>query len=81
MALERHSFLVLSGNIITMNNPTNDADKPRNENQQSNDSTKAKVTHNLDTGEDEPLQDLEDKNIMDFASGSGGGSAGDGGGS
>lgn len=40
---------------------------------------RAKVTHNLDTGEDEPLQDLEDKSIMDFGSGSGGGSAGDGG--
>jgi len=38
------------------------------------------VTHNLDTGEDEPLADLDDENIMDFGSGSGGGSAGDGGG-
>jgi hypothetical protein len=37
------------------------------------------VTHNLDTGEDEPLPDLDDENMMDFGSGSGGGSAGDGG--
>ncbi len=42
-------------------------------------STKGKVTHNLDTGEDEPLEELEDKSVMDFGSGSGGGSAGDGG--
>ena len=41
--------------------------------------SKATVTHNLDTGEDEPLEDLEDKNTMDFGSGSGGGGAGDGG--
>jgi hypothetical protein len=49
--------------------------------QQSNPTERSteKVTHNLDTGEDEPLDDLEDKNIMDFGSGSGGGSAGDGG--
>jgi hypothetical protein len=36
------------------------------------------VTHNLDTGLDEPLPDLDDENIMDFGSGSGGGSATDG---
>lgn len=36
------------------------------------------VTHNLDTGKDEPLADLDDENIMDFGSGSGGGSGGDG---
>lgn len=64
-----------------MNNQTNDADKLRNEDQPANDSRKAKMTHNLDTGKDEPLPDLDDENIMDFASGSGGGSAGDGGGS
>lgn len=40
---------------------------------------KATVTHNLDTGEDEPLEPPPDeKSIMDFAPGSGGGSAGDG---
>ena len=49
------------------------------EEQRNTESNKAKVTHNLDTGEDEPLTDLDDKNIMDFGSGSGGGSAGDGG--
>lgn len=45
----------------------------------SRESGKAKVTHNLDTGEDEPLKDPEDESLMDFGSGSGGGSAGDGG--
>jgi len=39
-----------------------------------------RITHNLDTGEDEVLPDLNDESIMDFASGSGGGSATDGGG-
>jgi hypothetical protein len=39
---------------------------------------KETTTLNLDTGEVEPLEDLEDKNVMDFASGSGGGSATDG---
>ena len=51
-------------------------------NEQSNNSaepTKGKVTHNLDTGEDEPLEDLKDESVMDFGSGSGGGSGGDGG--
>jgi hypothetical protein len=40
---------------------------------------KETTTLNLDTGEVEPLEDLEDKPIMDFGSGSGGGSATDGG--
>lgn len=40
---------------------------------------KATVTHNLDTGEDEPLQpETDDEELMDFAPGSDGGSAGDG---
>ena len=41
---------------------------------------KTEVAHNLDTGEDEPLEkpDADDENIMDYGSGSGGGSAGDG---
>ena len=39
---------------------------------------KQRVTHNLDTGEDEVLPDINDESIMDFAPGSGGGSAGDG---
>lgn len=40
---------------------------------------KATVTHNLDTGRDEPLKtDEEDEDVMDFASGSDGGGAGDG---
>ena len=62
-------------------------DKPRytpNSDDLSGDDAQSKgqkVTHNLDTGEDEPLPDLDDENIMDFGSGSGGGSAGDGGGS
>lgn len=38
-----------------------------------------KTTLNLDTGEVEPLEDLEDKNIMDFGAGSGGGSGTTGG--
>ena len=54
-------------------NPAND--QPTN----STPTGKAKVTHNLDTGKDEPLPDLEDESIMDFGSGSGGGAAGDGG--
>jgi hypothetical protein len=48
--------------------------------ERATDTNRAKVTHNLDNGEDEPLDDLEDKNVMDFGSGSGGGSATDGGG-
>ena len=42
---------------------------------------KTGVTHNLDTGRDEPLgqSDGDDEELMDFGSGSGGGSAGDGG--
>jgi hypothetical protein len=64
-----------------MNTPENSRPADQGDNQLSDNtqSTKAKVTHNLDTGEDEPLQDLDDENIMDFGSGSGGGSAGDGG--
>ena len=62
---------------------TNKENPKRQENdwteKSDSDTSKAQVTHNLDTGEDEPLTDLEDKNIMDFGSGSGGGSAGDGG--
>ncbi len=54
----------------------NEADKPFSNDTQS---SKAKVTHNLDTGEDEVLSDSDDESIMDFGSGSGGGSAGDGG--
>lgn len=40
------------------------------------------MRRNLDTGEDEPFdpQEIKDKSIMDFGAGSGGGSAGDGGG-
>jgi hypothetical protein len=45
----------------------------------ASESPKQKVTHNLDTGKDEPLPDLDNESIMDFGSGSGGGSAGDGG--
>jgi hypothetical protein len=42
----------------------------------------ATTRRNLDTGEDEPFDpaSLNDESIMDFGSGSGGGSAGDGGG-
>lgn len=36
---------------------------------------KATITHNLDTGEDEILPDINDEPIMDFGSGSSGGSA------
>ncbi len=40
---------------------------------------KATVTHNLDTGKDEPLNtEKDEEDVMDFASGSDGGSAGDG---
>lgn len=41
---------------------------------------RATVTHNLDTGQDEPLDKdpSDDEGMMDFASGSGGGSGGDG---
>lgn len=40
------------------------------------------MRRNLDTGEDEPFdpQEIKDKSIMDFGAGSGGGSAGNGGG-
>jgi hypothetical protein len=51
----------------------------RKSTEQSSSQERQRVTHNLDTGEDEPLPDLDDENIMDFGSGSGGGSAGDGG--
>jgi hypothetical protein len=51
-----------------------DAQSPGN-----TDTSKGKVTHNLDTGEDEPIENLEDESVMDFGSGSGGGSGGDGG--
>jgi hypothetical protein len=42
------------------------------------DKPQQRITHNLDTGKDEPLPDLDAENIMDFGSGSGGGSATDG---
>lgn len=56
---------------------TNNQDR----NHTSADDNKAKVTHNLDTGRDEPLNQRTDdyETPMDFAPGSGGGSAGDGG--
>lgn len=59
-------------------------EKLNNNEQQRSDATqenqpKQRVTHNLDTGLDEPLPDINDESIMDFASGSGGGSASDGG--
>ncbi len=64
-----------------MNTPANSHPANQDDNQLRDNSqrSKAKVTHNLDTGEDEPLADLGDESIMDFGSGSGGGSAGDGG--
>lgn len=51
---------------------------PEDQQQQPQQTTR----RNLDTGEDEPFdpKELEDKSIMDFGSGSGGGAAGDGGG-
>jgi hypothetical protein len=59
-------------------------DQLRKEEQQRSDAPqenqpKQRITHNLDTGEDEVLPDINDENIMDFGSGSGGGSASDGG--
>lgn len=36
---------------------------------------KGTITHNLDTGEDEVLPDIDDEPIMDFGAGSAGGSA------
>jgi hypothetical protein len=63
-------------------NSTEERDwEEKSEQSDQNQPANQKVTHNLDTGEIEPLEDLEDKPIMDFGSGSGGGSAGDGGGS
>ena len=51
----------------------------QSERDQSSVAPKATITHNLDTGEDEPLEDLDDESVMDFGSGSGGDSGGDGG--
>lgn len=57
----------------------NEKDQSLNDAQSSTDAASGKVTHNLDTGRDEPLEEPEDESVMDFGSGSGGGSAGDGG--
>ena len=64
---------------MTNNNESRDLTSGNKQTSDSADTAKEKVTHNLDTGEDEPLEDLEDESVMDFGSGSGGGSGGDGG--
>jgi hypothetical protein len=60
-------------------NENRDNPSQADQNQETESTPKKETTTlNLDTGEVEPLEDLEDKNVMDFASGSGGGSATDG---
>jgi hypothetical protein len=67
---------------MTNNNDRQDPREEENKERLKTDpqqSEKKGVTHNLDTGKDEPLSpEPNDQSIMDFASGSGGSSAGDG---